>query len=333
MATAEDLATAHYLQQQRTVRQAADRAQALWHALGLEPGRFDTQWLTVGPGLVQAVTDGQQAAAAPADTYLTAVIAADGAATEPAGTLNTNAFAGHAADGRSLRSLLYEPVIDTKWRIAAGQSVRDATTGALSTLLRTVTTEVADAGRTAVGAGIASNRATRGYVRVLSPPSCSRCAILAGREYAFNSGFDRHPRCDCVHLPITRYRRGARTMDVRAYFDSLPRAEQNRVFTIHGAQAIRDGADINSVVNARRGLYTAGEGANRVRATYDATTARGAFFRAERERAIRLGLVPRNQDRRAFRLRARRLTPEEIYGRAENRDQVIAMLRRYGYLT
>ncbi|MFJ3793891.1 hypothetical protein [Kitasatospora sp. NPDC090091] len=333
MATAEELATAHYLQQQRTVRQAADRAQAVWRSLGFDPAGIDGQWLSVGPALVQAVTDGQQAAAAPADAYVAAVVAADGAAGDPAGQVRTGAFTGRAADGRSLMSLLYEPVIDAKWRATTGLPGLEAMTGGLATLLRAVTTEVADAGRTATGVGIAGNRATRGYVRVLSPPSCARCAVLAGKEYAFNAGFDRHPHCDCVHLPMTRYRRGDRTMDTARYFHSLSRAEQDRVFTIHGAQAIRDGADINSVVNARRGMYQAGVGLNRVRATYDATTVRGAFFRSERERAIRLGLIPRSQDRRAFKLTTRRLLPEEIYQRAETRDQLISMLRRYGYLT
>lgn len=37
------------------------------------------------------------------------------------------------------------------------------------------------------------------------------------------------------------------------YFESLDRAEQDKIFTKAGAQAIRDRADINQVVNARRG--------------------------------------------------------------------------------
>jgi hypothetical protein len=37
------------------------------------------------------------------------------------------------------------------------------------------------------------------------------------------------------------------------YFQSLSAAEQDRVFTQAGAEAIRNGADLNQVVNARRG--------------------------------------------------------------------------------
>src|SRR5690348_18342012 len=39
---------------------------------------------------------------------------------------------------------------------------------------------------------------------LLNPPSCQRCAILAGRWYRWSQGFLRHPRCDCVNLPAER---------------------------------------------------------------------------------------------------------------------------------
>lgn len=328
-ATAEDLATAHYLQQQRTVRRAADAAQRIWRAL--DPATLEQEWVTAGPALVQALTSAQQEAAAPAQDYIVAVVAADNAVSEPAGVVRTGAFVGQAADGRPLMSLLYEPVIDTKWRLLAGQAPREAMTGSLSTLLRAVATETADAGRDATGVGIASNRAVTSYVRVLNPPSCARCAVLAGKEVGSSTPFQRHPNCDCVHQPITRYRRGHAAMDPADYFHSLSRAEQDRIFTIAGAQAVRDGADITSVVNARRSMYTAGAYGTKLASTYDATTRRGAFFRAERQRAIARGLVPPSG--KGFKLRTRRLLPEEIYRRAGSRDEVISMLRRYAYLT
>ncbi|GAA2829876.1 hypothetical protein GCM10010441_63000 [Kitasatospora paracochleata] len=90
---------------------------------------------------------------------------------------------------------MYEPVLDAKWRMLAGQSATDAMTGSLATLLRSVATETADDGRSATGAAIASNRTTTGYVRVLNPPSCARCAVLAGARYRYNTGFLRHPNC------------------------------------------------------------------------------------------------------------------------------------------
>jgi hypothetical protein len=34
-----------------------------------------------------------------------------------------------------------------------------------------------------------------GYIRLLTPPSCARCVILAGRFYRWSDGFKRHPNC------------------------------------------------------------------------------------------------------------------------------------------
>jgi hypothetical protein len=318
----------HYLQQQRTVRHAANRAQQLWRRM--QTSDLDSSWAALSSSLIATVTAGQQQAAAPAQSYVDTVVRADGGAPDPAGSVRTSAFVGVAADGRPLKSLLYQPVIETRWRLLSGQSGPDALDGALAMLLQEIETEVADAGRAADGVSIASDRTVTGYVRVLSPPSCSRCTILAGRVYGSAVAFQRHPHCDCVHLPTTRYR-SSPLMDPGEYFHSLSAAEQNRIFTVAGAQAIRDGADISSVVNARRGMYTANAYGRGLQATREGTTRRGAFYRQERQRAIERGLIPSSG--RGFRLRTPRLLPEEIYRLAESRDEVIAMLRRFGYLT
>ena len=252
MASVDELTRAHYLDQNRSVRRAAAAAQSAWRRVSGTD--LDTSWRTLAaPALVDAVTSGQQSTAAPADAYVGAVVVSDGLTSQPAGQVQTRSLVGTAADGRPLLSLLYQPVIETRWRMLAGQSVEEALLGSLSTLLRMVESEVADAGRAADGISIASNRTCTGYVRQLSPPSCSRCVVLAGKVYAFNQGFQRHPHCDCVHVPTTRYRHQP-TMDPEAYFGSLSRAEQDRIFTAAGAQAIRDGADLASGVNARRAM-------------------------------------------------------------------------------
>jgi hypothetical protein len=325
---AGQVAAAHYRQQQITVRQTAETAQAIWGSVSI--AALDDSWRAAGPLLVAAVADGQRSTAAPADAYVTAALAAGGAATDPGGSLNIGAFAGRAADGRSLTSLLYEPWIETRWRLAAGQTGPEAMRGGLATLIRQVGTEVPDAGREAVGASLAGNRAASGYVRMLTPPSCARCIVLAGKHYRYSTGFQRHPRCDCVHLPVAGHSGGHALVDPDEYFHGLGRAEQDRIFTAAGAQAIRDGADMASVVNARRGMHTAEAYGQRLASTYDSTTKRGQFFRAERRRAIDRGLIPPSG--RGFRLMTPRLLPEEIYKRAGNRDELIAMLRRYGYI-
>ncbi|MFJ8110435.1 hypothetical protein [Streptomyces sp. NPDC096132] len=352
------LAARHLAQQRRIA--AATMAGALREWGMLDANSLRASWNSLGPRLVKVLTAGQLAAASGANDYISSVAASEGAEGEAA-TVNAAAFAGVAADGRSLDTLMLRPLIATYRAIGDGATPRQALgvgRGLLGTIVRS---EVADAGRGAVGAGIVGRRTIQGYVRVVQPPACSRCVILAGKEFGWNSGFQRHPRCDCIHLPTTliarhqsRGRVGAdgftpttrpgsgssAFIDPRAYFNSLSRAEQDRIFTADGARAIRDGADMSSVVNARRGMYTTDAYGRRVAATREGTTRRGAFYRQERARAeARTGTrfardrIDARRGLPAFQLRTPRLLPEEIYRLAEDREDAIRLLRRFGYLT
>lgn len=102
-----------------------------------------------------------------------------------------------------------------------------------------------DAGRAAQGVSIAA-RPRIGHVRMLTPPSCSRCAVLAGRVYRYSSGFLRHPGCDCTMIPTTLanpdYIQDPESLMERGLITGLSKADQ---------QAIADGADFNQVVNVR----------------------------------------------------------------------------------
>lgn len=336
------LAESYYIAQARLTRSAVNRVQGLWRELDARDLTGSWENL-VGPAVVDAVAAGQLAAAARADPYLDAIEEADGGVPDGSARIRAATFAGHASDGRALDSLLYLPVITTKQGIAAGLDDVEAMMRGLNQLLRIAATQVTDAGRTAVGAGIAGRRTIQGYIRVATSPCCARCAILSGKEFGWNRGFQRHPRCDCIHVPATLIARGrggrgrvlperpGMVTNPRDYFSSLSRREQDRIFTVAGARAIRDGADITSVVNARRGMYTASAYGRQLRATREGTTRRGAFFRSERGRAIARGQVPSTIGR-AYRLRTPRLMPEEIYELAGSRDEAIAMLRRFGYI-
>ncbi len=318
--------------QARRTRLVANEVQRLW-------GQLDRRDLTgswegsVGPRIVRAITAGQLASAAAADGYVDEMVEAEGADPARAGRVRPEAFAGLAADGRALDSLMYLPVITTKRGIAGGLSADDALMRGLHQALRLASSEVTQAGRGAVGSSMAGKRTIQGYVRVVQPPACSRCVLLAGREYGWNKGFQRHPRCDCIHLPTTLIARNQHRgfIDPQAYFNQLGRAEQNRIFTVAGARAIREGADIGQIVNARRGMYTTTAYGRSVLATREGATRRGLFYQQERRRAIDRGLV--GPSGRGFQLRTPRLMPEEIFRLADSRDEAIAMLRRFGYLT
>ncbi|MGW2539429.1 VG15 protein [Kitasatospora sp. NPDC001574] len=313
--------------QRALAAQAVASADLLWAML--DPARINGSWREVAEPMLSLLTAAQQASVDGAQAYVEAAVTAAGARPEPAGRLNPASLAGVAADGRSLASLLELPRITALTQIAAGLPADAALQTGRSQLLRTVSSEVADAGRVASGVGIVADRTCTGYVRVVSGGACSRCVILAGQVYGSEVAFNRHPHCLCVHEPTVRGRRGAH-LEPRRYFNSLSPAEQRRRFGEKGARAIRDGADIAQVVNARRKgeLYTTADG---VKATREGTTKRGTFYRRERARAIAAGRVPADIGRR-FQLRSARLMPEEIYRLAATRDEAIELLRRYAYL-
>lgn len=253
---------------------------------------FDVSWLTVGPRLGLLASSAQLGAARQAQIYVPKVLAETGQHAPAEGALVPESLAGYASDGRTLGGLLYGAVTTAKTTIATGTSQRPVTgQEALSAggdwLDMALQTLVADAGRIASSIGIAARPRITGYVRMLSGPGCPRCAVLAGKWYRYNTGFLRHPRCHCVHIPASENVAADYRTDPRAAFDA------GRITGLTDAQtkAIHDGADIGQVVNATRGMST----------TVD--------------------------------VRAGRLTPEGIYKRATDRQDAIALLHQYGYLT
>ena len=115
-------------------------------------------------------------------------------------------------------------------------------------------------------------------------------------------------------------------------FESLSREQQDKAFTAAGAQAIRDGADISRVVNARRGAHGLTPAGARL------TPAEIAQLRGGRDRG-------RLETRRVFGQdlyitteaagrRRVRLMPESIYELAAgDRQEAIRLLKHHGYLT
>jgi hypothetical protein len=110
---------------------------------------------------------------------------------------------------------------------------------------RLVESVVQDAGRAAES--VASTvRPNIWHVRYLSPPSCGRCAVLAGRIYRYSEGFQRHPNCDCTMIPTTL----ANPAFVHDPAD-LVRDGQVAGLSKADLRALADGADLGQVVNVR----------------------------------------------------------------------------------
>lgn len=289
-----------YRGQQRRAVVAMGLVRREWAKMGTD---FDRSWVTVGPRLLVLASSAQLGAARAGAVYVPRVLAETGQADDPMGELNPRTFAGTAADGRTMDGLLYGAVTEAKSAAGTGASPVLALQQGGRWLDMATQTLVADAGRASSGVGIAA-RPRLGYVRMLNPPSCSRCAVLAGKFFRFNQGFARHPRCDCVHIPSTENVAGDFGTNPEAAF----RAGQITDLRPDEAKALTDGADLSQVVNARRGRSGLGG-----LTTTEGTTARGLA-------GERLG-------------GARRLTPEGIYRQAgDDRAEAVRLLRQHGYL-
>ena len=243
-------------------------------------------------------------------------------------------LAGTASDGRPLATLLDQAKTDFQFGLM-------------------VATQLKDVGRMAAGTAIVTRPAVGGYARMMNPPSCSRCAVLAGAIYKWNSGFERHPGCDCVHVPtadLDSARSGGLIASPDDYFEELPSAaeldrlypdmtvkmrneagiySQEDIFTKAGAQAIRDGANIGQIVNARRGMQVAQIGGRNALVTTEGVTRRGLAYRslgASRESDLKL---PGQRYRRSSRPR---VMPETIYAHAKDREHALRLLKLNGFI-
>jgi hypothetical protein len=276
----------------------------------LNNNQISGSWTELVRTLLPAVVAAQRRVAASGATYGAAALAAQDAYVPPRGFVNEAALAGYAADGRSLAGLLYSPATTTKIMIGRGMSPTAANRVGGMALDRILQSTVADTARTAAGIDIAV-RPGCGYVRVLVGTSCPNCVILAGRFYRWNAGFKRHPGDDCVHVPTTQALSEGMVTDPYEHFRAMSEAEQDEFWGPADAQAIRDGADIYRVGNARRrakGMTTL-EGTGRDR--------RG-------RRAYGRGF--------AQGLSGGRLTPEGIYAQASSREEALDLLETHGYI-
>lgn len=199
--TTERVALAHYRNRRALAIAAATVAHRLW--LQVDRSRIVASWRLLIPQLLVVLTGAQQAAARDADGYLDAVLDAQGVDATALGRVDATALAGVASDGRPLDSLLTSPAFGVLSAIGKGATQARALAGGLASLDMIVRTQVADAGRAADQVAMAARPAVTGYVRVVVGKTCAQCVILAGRRYAYNAGFLRHPRCR--RTPPTAY--------------------------------------------------------------------------------------------------------------------------------
>ena len=315
-----ETAVKHYRAMLRLQRSARAAAAVAWSSLSA--AYLSESWDSVSPALERAVSRLQLDAATRGAGYGGNTLADQGLYEAPEAWVDPSSLAGVSSRGASLGAALYSAIPHTKDLISGGMPERVALARGREVLQMSAAAQVADAGRTAAGLDTFA-RPKVGYVRMLNPPSCSRCAVLAGRFYRNNEGFQRHPRCDCVHVPTTRTEAAESeglVHDPYAYFESLSESAQDKTFGKAQAQAIRDGADLFQVVNARRGMSYAGvssDGSRRGQKVASDFTREGTT-----RRALWGGANPRGK----------RLTPDAIYAQGLPREATLDLLAKHGYL-
>lgn len=290
-----DVARQEYVARQLLARRAALATRRAWRQI--DPQAIRATWHGyVGPTVERMLTGAQAEAASTADRYVAAALRAQGKPDSAEATINPQAFSGAASDGRDLATLLELSNVYALQQIQRGASPAQGLAVGGRWLAQTAGMQVLDAGRSAVSVAITTRRHVTGYIRVTNGAACARCAILAGRWYRYNADFERHVSCQCSQVPAD----DSDSESLRA--DPMQMFREGKITGLSQAetQAVNDGADLASVVNAHRGMYTAA----------------GHSF--TREGVTRYG--------------SGRLTPGQIYRDASSRTEAIDLLNRYGYI-
>lgn len=322
---------------------ATRRAWAQMRPAGDWEGEYEER---VAPALLAVITAAQIAAAREADVYMADVLNEldFGPVTEP-GVVVARGLAGVTGDGRPVDTLLAttvgraravehqlrERLLDdaeagtvTVRTPSSPEVQRQALLSAQAFMDEVAASIVADTARAAEEAAMAARPWVDGFIRYAEPGACSRCIVLTGKFFLFNEGFLRHPRCRCSHIPAPTDPEALRRLQSfetpMLRFEALTEREQDEVFGAAGAQAIRDGADVARVVNARRGMARAQNGrplrvnvnGRMVYVTTEATTRRG---------------------RTPTQVRGARIMPESILEIAgQDADERIRLLKLHGFI-
>lgn len=308
----------------RELKKISQRASAdalgLWALMGED---FDTSWRLIAPALQDSVTRAQREAVTASQGYVDATLEDLDIPADRFAHTAPQRLVGVASSGVQLLPVLYGAVIASKKAMLGKNDVAGALTSGRKRLKSMVNLQTADAGRMSTSLDMVSHKKVTGMVRVVLPPACDRCVVLAGKYYPWSQGFRRHPQCDCTMVPANEAVEGALTTDPYEFFNSMSEKRQNEMFGAKNAQAIRDGADIFQIVNSRKELYTASGG---LKATRYGTTRRGNWGYQQAKHVK----TSRSKYTRATKVR---LMPEEIYRQAAgNREKALRLLKQNGFI-
>jgi len=288
---------------------------------------FDASYSRIEPTLLTIADVAQAKIATAAQAYIPAVLAETGQtrAVEPRLEVRALSLVGVAGDGLPTDGLLYGAVTHAKEMVGTGMTAPQALASSSAWLSTAFGTLLSDTGRSSENLAMQARPVT-GYVRMLNPPSCGRCVILAGKRSGSSTAFARHPGCDCRNIPASESVAGDLTVDANSYLDSLDEAGLRKALGSRAnAQAYIDGADTNQLINAyRRKLLTNGTYTGGVRSAQ--VYGRGVKYTTEG--TTRRGFAGARMAGR----KAPRLMPESIAAISTSNADQERLLRLYGWV-
>ena len=300
-----------------------------WRRMGSD---FDSSYARLEPALLAVLFTAQERVADGALAYIPDVL---DDAPEPLYASSGSRFVGVAGDGLPVASMAYGAVIQAKQAVAQGLDIAGALARGGRHLTLASGTMLSDTGRAAEKVSGGAHR-VRLWTRMLNPPSCGRCVILAGKTSHQSEAFNRHPGCDCRNVPADENTNDDARTDPKAYLDSLSEAEQDRVLgSKANGRAFRDGADMNQLINAYRkkgAVRPAQINGQRIKYTREGTTKRGhAYWQMSQAQYIKEQSVFKDGSKYT-RLKAPRLMPETIYKTAKDPADAQRLLKLYGWI-
>lgn len=328
--TVPEAALAYSSEQRSEIGAALAAVSRIWRRMGPD---FDGSYALIEPQLLRVLFGAQERVAEGALAYVPAALG--DAAPEPEYVSAGSRFVGVAGDGLPVASLAYGSVIQAKMAIAQGLDVGSALAQGGNRLTLSAGTMLSDTGRAAEKVAGGARR-VKTWTRMLVPPSCGRCVILAGKTFRHSEAFDRHPGCDCRNVPSTEDTGDDATTDPMAYLSGLSEAEQDRALgSKANGQAFRDGADTNQLINAYRkagAVKPAQVHGQAIKYTREGTTRRGhAYWQMSQAQYVKEQGIFRNGSK-YYRLKSPRLMPETIYKIAKDQDDAKRLLKLYGWV-
>ena len=327
--TLPEAASRYAVEQRYEIGAAVHAVSRLWRGMRDD---FDSSYARVEPALLVVLFTAQERVADGALAYVPDVL---GDAPAPLYESAGSRFVGVAGDGLPVASMAYGAVVQAKIAVAQGLEVAEALARGGRHLTLSAGTMLSDTGRAAEKVSGGAHR-VKMWTRMLNPPSCGRCVILAGKTSRQSEAFDRHPGCDCRNVPASEDTGDDARTDPKAYLDGLSEAEQDKVLgSAANGQAFRDGADMNQLINAyrRKGAVRAAQVNGRgIKYTREGTTRRGhAYWQMSQAQYVREQSVFRDGTK-YYRLKAPRLMPETIYSTAKDPADAKRLLTLYGWI-